>query len=112
MDTVDSRATASQGVGNIISEAFEPYMTLWVESQDKQLASQIALYRVQPMLPLEEEFTAQSVIPSSTELFHFYRLALAQCAKLSTGQRFLELSKTFAKYLDQYSQQVLFWILQ
>lgn len=111
MDTVDSRATASQGVGNIISEAFEPYMTLWVESQDKQLAQQIATYRVQPMLPLEEEFNAQSVIPSSTELFHFYRLALAQCAKLSTGQRLLELSKTFAKYLDQYSQQVLFYFM-
>lgn len=111
MDTVDSRATASQGVGNIISEAFEPYMTLWVGSQDKQLAAQIATYRIQPMRPLEEEFSPQSVIPSSTELFHFYRLALAQCAKLSTGQRLLELSRTFAKYLDQYSQQVLFYFL-
>lgn len=111
LDTIDSRATATQGVGNIISEAFEPYMTLWVESQDKQLAAQIAGYRSQPMLPLDEEFTSQSVIPSSTELFHFYRLALAQCAKLSTGQRFLELSKTFAKYLDQYSQQVLFYFM-
>jgi hypothetical protein len=108
MDTVDSRATVSQGVGNIISEAFEPYMTLWVESQDKQLAAQIASYRTKPILPLEEEFTPQSVMPSSTELFHFYRLALAQCAKLSTGQRLLELSKTFAKYLDAYAQQVLF----
>jgi hypothetical protein len=111
MDTIDSKATATQSVGNIISEAFEPYMTLWVESQDKQLAAQIATYRVQPMRPLEEEFSSQSVIPSSTDLFHFYRLALAQCAKLSTGQRLLELSKTFAKYLDQYSQQVLFYFL-
>ena len=110
-DTVDSRATASQGVGNIISEAFEPYMTLWVESQDKQLAAQIAGYRTKPMMPLDEDFNSQSVIPSSTELFHFYRLALAQCAKLSTGQRLLELSKTFAKYLDQYSQQVLFYFM-
>ncbi|KIV99490.1 uncharacterized protein PV09_08796 [Verruconis gallopava] len=111
MDTVDSRTMSSQSVGNIISEAFEPYMTLWIESQDKQLAAQIATYRMQPMRPLEDEFTAQSVMPSSTELFHFYRLALAQCAKISTGQRFLELSNTFAKYLDQYSQQVLFYFL-
>lgn len=51
------------------------------------------------------------MIPSSTELFHFYRLTLAQCAKLSTGTRLLELSKTFAKYLDQYGQQVLFHFL-
>jgi hypothetical protein len=48
---------------------------------------------------------------SSTELFHFYRLALSQCAKLSTGSRLLELSKTFGKYLDQYCQQVLFYFL-
>ncbi|KAI7166033.1 hypothetical protein KC324_g12249, partial [Hortaea werneckii] len=35
----------------------------------------------------------------------------AQCAKLSTGSRLLELSQTFAKYLDAYSQQVLFFYL-
>jgi hypothetical protein len=36
---------------------------------------------------------------------------LAQCAKLSTGTRLLELSTTFAKYLDQYGQQVLYYLL-
>lgn len=47
------------------------------------------------------------MIPSSIELFHFYRLTLAQCAKLSTGSWLLELSKIFAKYLYQYAEQVL-----
>jgi hypothetical protein len=98
-------------MGQIISEAFEPYMTLWVESQDKQLAKLIPQYRQQPLRNPEEEFSPQAVMSSSTELFHFYRLALNQCAKLSTGNRLLELSKTFAKYLDQYSQQVLFYSL-
>ena len=51
------------------------------------------------------------MLPSSTELFHFYRLTLGQCAKLSTGTRLLELSTTFAKYLDQYGQQVLYYFL-
>ena len=51
------------------------------------------------------------VVASSTELFHSYRVTLAQCAKLSTGERLLELSKTFAKYLDAYAQQVLFHFL-
>jgi hypothetical protein len=36
---------------------------------------------------------------------------LTQCAKLSTGSRLLELSTTFAKYLEQYSQQVLYYLL-
>lgn len=77
----------------------------------RQLAGLIPKYRQQPLRNVEEEFSAQAVIPSSTELFHFYRLTLAQCAKLSTGSRLLELSTTFAKYLDQYGQQVLYYFL-
>ena len=49
------------------------------------------------------------VITSSTELYSFYRLTFAQCAKLSTAAPLVELSKVFAKYLDQYAQQVLFY---
>ena len=67
----------------------------------------IARYRRQPLRSPDEEFSAQSVISSSIELFHFYRVTLAQCAKLSTGSRLLELSKAFSKYLSQYAEQVL-----
>lgn len=111
IDTMTSREEKGHLQGHLISEAFEPYMTLWVESQDKQLASLIPKYRHQPVRNADEEFSPQAVISSSTELFHFYRLGLAQCAKLSTGNRLLELSKTFAKYLEEYSQQVLFYFL-
>ncbi|KAH7123671.1 Vps53-like protein [Dendryphion nanum] len=111
IDTMASKDDKSHGFSQAISEAFEPYMSLWVESQDKNLASLIPKYRQQPLSNAEEEFSAQAVIPSSTELFHSYRLTLAQCAKLSTGSRLLELSTTFAKYLDQYGQQVLYYSL-
>jgi hypothetical protein len=111
IDTMNSKDDRSHGFSQAISEAFEPYMSLWVESQDKQLATLIPKYRTQPLRNEDEEFSAQAVIPSSTELFHFYRLTLAQCAKLSTGTRLLELSTTFAKYLDQYGQQVLYYLL-
>jgi vacuolar protein sorting-associated protein 53 len=112
IDTTLSKDDRPLHVGQIISEAFEPYMTLWVESQDKQLAALIPTYKQQPVRNLdEEEFSSQAVIPSSTELFHFYRLAMNQCAKLSTGGRLLELSKTFGKYLDLYCQQVLLYFL-
>lgn len=77
----------------------------------RQLATLIPKYRQQPLRNAEEEFSSQAVISSSTELFHFYRLALAQCAKLSTGSNLLEMSTTFAKYLDQYGQQVLYYFL-
>ena len=68
-------------------------------------------YRQQPPRPPDEEFTSQMVIPSSTELFSFYRSTFAQCAKLSTGARLVELSRMFAKYLDQYAQQVLYYYI-
>ncbi|KAJ5157031.1 uncharacterized protein N7482_008131 [Penicillium canariense] len=90
-----------------ISEAFEPYLSVWVDAQDKQLAALLPKYRQQPLRPLDEEFNSHIVISSSTELFTFYRQSLQQCAKLSTGGSLAELAKVFAKYLDQYAQQVL-----
>ncbi|RMY54330.1 hypothetical protein D0863_13668 [Hortaea werneckii] len=114
MDTITSGISDKRpihGFTQAISEAFEPYLSIWVESQDKQLASLIPKYRTQPVKPPDEEFHNQLVTPSSTELFHQYRITFAQCAKLSTGSRLLELSQTFAKYLDAYSQQVLFFYL-
>jgi hypothetical protein len=111
VDTMGSKDDKPQAIVSLISEAFEPYMKLWVDSQDKQLAQLIPRYRQQPIRNEDEEFSAQTVISSSTELFHFYRLALAQCAKLSTGSQLLELSKTFGKYLDLYGQQVLLYHL-
>lgn len=112
MDTATSSGEDRRhGFSQAISEAFEPYLSIWVESQDKQLSTLIPKYRQQPIRNQEEEFHSQLVIPSSTELFHQYRVTLAQCAKLSTGGRLLELSQTFSKYLDTYSQQVLSYFL-
>lgn len=112
MDTVTSSADDRRsGFSQAISEAFEPYLSIWVESQDKQLATLLPRYRQQPIGQPDEEFHNQLVMPSSTELFHHYRITFAQCAKLSTGSKLLELSKTFAKYLDLYAQQVLFYAL-
>lgn len=105
MDTITS--TEAPAFIQSISEAFEPYLGVWVEAQDKQLATLIHKYRQQPPKPPDEEFNPQLVISSSTELFTFYRLSLAQCAKLSTNSSLAELAKVFAKYLDQYAQQVL-----
>ncbi|OBT82865.1 hypothetical protein VE02_08566 [Pseudogymnoascus sp. 03VT05] len=106
LDTLNSEERAHTFDGSI-SQAFEPYLSLWVESRDKQLASMIPTYRNQPPLAEDEEFHAHSVLASSIELFHFYKVTLAQCAKLSTSDRLLDLSRTFAKYLDEYAHAVL-----
>ena len=109
MDTLSSNDEKSPVFSQAISEAFEPYLSIWVEAQDKHLSTMILKYRAQPPLQPDEEFSPQMVISSSTELFSFYRLTLAQCAKLSPGARLVELTKVFAKYLDQYAQQILLY---
>ncbi|KAI1765062.1 Vps53-like protein [Hypoxylon sp. FL1150] len=112
IDTLSSADERTQSFNGSISVAFEPYLSLWVESQDKALASMIPKYKAQPLLPSDEEFSPQAVISSAIELFHFYKLTLSQCAKLSTSERLLDLAKILAKYLDEYAQQVLLAILQ
>ncbi|KAG0130386.1 Vps53-like protein [Tuber indicum] len=108
IDTVSSRDERPLIFGKAISEAFEPYLSLWVDDLDRQLSAMIPKYRIQPLRSGDEDFTpSSSVLPSSIELFHFYRLSLAQCAKLSTGSKLLDLSKIFAKHLDQYAEAVL-----
>ena len=128
MDTLSSNDEKSPVFSQAISEAFEPYLSLWVEQQDKymftgkihnwrtanrlrRLSTMIPKYRAQPPRQPDEDFTPQMVISSSTELFSFYRLTLAQCAKLSPGARLVELTKVFAKYLDQYAQQILLYYI-
>lgn len=95
-----------------ISAAFEPYLSLWVDSQEKQLAAMIPRYKTQDLIPPDDEFSVQAVITSAIELFHFYKKTLAECSKLSTGDRLLELTKILAKYLEEYAQQVLLYFLQ
>jgi len=48
-----------------------------------------------------------AVLPSSTELFYFYREALERCAKLSTRQPLLDLCKVYRKWLKTYAENVL-----
>ena len=108
-DTLGSNEDKSPIFSQAISEAFEPYLSIWVEAQDKHLSTMIPKYRAEPARQPDEEFSPQMVISSSTELFSFYRMTLAQCAKLSTGARLVELTKVFVKYLDQYAQQILLY---
>jgi vacuolar protein sorting-associated protein 53 len=113
LDTTVS-ADGGQGVlgSHLISAVFEPYLGLWVDAQEKELANLLPQYRARPVRPPEEDFSSQMVVHSASELFNFYRLSLQQCAKLSTGQSLLDLSKVFARFLNLYAEQVLLSCLQ
>lgn len=55
----------------------------------------------------EEDDGTMAVLPSSTDLFYFYRETLAQCSKFSTGKALFDLCQLFAKHLDSYCSQII-----
>lgn len=112
IDTLSSSDDRTQNFNGSISVAFEPYLSLWVESQDKALAAMIPKYKNGPLIAEDEEFSSNGVIPSAIELFQVYKITLSQCAKLSTGDRLYDLAKILAKYLEEYAQQILLGVLQ
>ncbi|EPS45831.1 hypothetical protein H072_238 [Dactylellina haptotyla CBS 200.50] len=111
IDTVSSRDDRPLIFGKAISEAFEPYLSLWVDSQEKTLSNLLPVFRSQPIRPPDDEFNTSAVLASSIELFQFYRVTFAQCAKLSAGSKLYDLSVIFAKYLDGYADTVLLYHL-
>ena len=43
-----------------------------------------------------------TVLPTSADLFDFYKKCLVQCASLSTGVALMDLCVVFRKYLKEY----------
>ncbi|KAJ3071482.1 Vacuolar protein sorting-associated protein 53 [Podochytrium sp. JEL0797] len=83
----------------IISNCFEPYLRLYIESENKNIATMMETYKTSS--DAEEE---EAVLSSSTDLFLFYRQTLVQCSKLSTNKTFLDLCRLFGKWLKVYSE--------
>lgn len=71
----------------------------------------VASYRLRPVQPPDEDFTPSTVLASSIELFQFYKVTFAQCAKLSTGSKLKDLSQIYAKNLAVFAEQVLLYYI-
>lgn len=98
--------------GKTISLAFQPHLNIWIDYQDKQLAEIFQRFKAPPAPKNfengeQEQDPDPTVLPSSADLFIFYRKVFAQTAKLSTGEPLYNLSKLFAKWLDVYNNQIL-----
>ncbi|KIO30677.1 hypothetical protein M407DRAFT_14266 [Tulasnella calospora MUT 4182] len=104
-----------------LSAAFEQYMNIFVDAQDKALADMLAPFRGASKsrqsidsaagsggASNEGERQAVMVLPSSTELFYFYGQTLEQCAKLFTGKPLFDLANLHKKWLAIYAEDVLF----
>lgn len=109
IDTLNSKGEERTLIfGKSISEAFEPYLSLYIDSQDQILANKLQTFkneRTNP--PKQEEESPSTVLQSSADLFAFYRQTFSQCAKLSTSTPLVDLSKLFGKWLQLYAEQIL-----
>ncbi|KAG0294641.1 Vacuolar protein sorting-associated protein 53 [Linnemannia gamsii] len=95
----------SAGFSESISPCFEPYLSLYIEAEDKTLEEKINGFKLQE--PVPEDDLSVTVLASSTDIFLFYKSALTNCAKLSRKKPFLDLCTVFGKWLRVYANDVL-----
>ncbi|OAD79695.1 hypothetical protein PHYBLDRAFT_27506 [Phycomyces blakesleeanus NRRL 1555(-)] len=88
-----------------ISSAFIPYLWVYINAEDRTLSNMIDSY-IQSDKAAEDD-SNMVVLPSSTDLFYFYRETLVQCAKFSTGKAFWDLCQLFSKHLHSYCSKVI-----
>ncbi|KAF9940765.1 Vacuolar protein sorting-associated protein 53 [Modicella reniformis] len=95
----------SAGFTESISPCFEPYLSLYIEAEDKALGEKINGFKLQE--PVPEDDPSVTVFASSTDIFLSYKSALTNCAKLSRKKPFLDLCILFGKWLRFYANDVL-----
>lgn len=96
----------------IIGKCFEPYLYIYIESLDRNLAELIERFVEDAK---QQSNTAASlpsdgsgmVLSSCADLFMFYKKCMVQCTQLSTGQPMLGLAATFQRYLREYAMKLL-----
>lgn len=88
---------------------FIPHLEIYIESVDRNLADLIERFILDQKLskPTEASDTQASILPSCPDLFVFYKKSMVQCNQLDKGQTMLNLTKTFQKYLHEYSEKLL-----
>ncbi|KAG5513516.1 hypothetical protein PMAC_000948 [Pneumocystis sp. 'macacae'] len=106
-NVVSKQSTKALTFHKIIRNTFDPYLNIFIESQENVLSSMIQSFKKIDMDNEIKNNTQLIVTSSSTELFLFYRETLAQYEKLLDGQLLLELSYLFGKWLIIYAETIL-----
>ncbi|PLW56943.1 hypothetical protein PCANC_01209 [Puccinia coronata f. sp. avenae] len=101
-------------VGNAtpIRTVFESYLGIFVDAQDSALSDMFKQFRssipkLSDFVDVHHDERPSAILPSSMELFHFYRSTLDRCAALTTRKPFLDLCEMYKKWLKVYSVEIL-----
>ncbi|XP_076231687.1 vacuolar protein sorting 53 isoform X1 [Calliopsis andreniformis] len=112
-EQVQNEKPKSSPFSNLIGRCFEPYLNIYIDSLDRNLADLMDKFvsdaKTQP--PGAKDFDGiegpSSVLSSCADLFVFYKKCMLQCTQLSTGAIMLSLAETFQKYLREYALKIL-----
>ena len=93
----------------LISQCFEAYLYIYIESQDKTLSDLIdrAAQEQREKGCTNLAVEGSSVLHSCGDLFMFYKKSIKQCAELSRAEPMLALQKIFKKHLKEYATKIL-----
>ncbi|XP_011691357.1 PREDICTED: vacuolar protein sorting-associated protein 53 homolog [Wasmannia auropunctata] len=112
-EKIENEKPRSSPFEKLIGRCFEPYLYIYIESLDRNLADLMDKFvsdaKTQP--PGAKEFDGiegpSSVLSSCADLFVFYKKCMLQCTQLSTGLIMQSLAETFQKYLREYAVKIL-----
>ncbi|XP_016915219.1 vacuolar protein sorting-associated protein 53 homolog [Apis cerana] len=112
-EQVQNEKPKPSSFSNLIGRCFEPYLNIYIESLDRNLADLMDKFvsdsKTQP--PGAKDCDGiegpSSVLSSCADLFVFYKKCMLQCTQLSTGSIMLSLAETFQKYLREYALKIL-----
>ena len=111
----------TQEFNQIILKVFEPYLSIWINEQDKLLHAKFLEFYSVSQIPTEyssaqshEDFlnvlrinNVPNISNSSIELFKTFQKILSLIIKLSSGSILIDLSKLFVKYLNEFNNKIL-----
>ena len=93
----------------LISQCFEAYLYIYIESQDHNLTELINRSAQEQKEKGYNNLSVEgsSVLHSCGDLFMFYKKSIQQCAELSRAEPMLALQKVFKKHLIEYANKIL-----
>ncbi|CAG9770820.1 unnamed protein product [Ceutorhynchus assimilis] len=93
----------------LIGRCFITHLEIYIDSVDRNLADLIDRFvqDEKQHRPTENTETQAAILPSCPDLFVFYKKSMIQCTQLDRGQSMLSLTRTFQKYLHEYSEKLL-----
>ncbi|XP_076254761.1 vacuolar protein sorting 53 [Rhynchophorus ferrugineus] len=94
----------------LIGQCFIIHLEIYIDSLDRNLADLIDRFvqDEKQHRPIENAETQATILSSCPDLFVFYKKSMIQCTQLDKGHSMLSLTRTFQKYLQEYSEKLLY----